>query len=200
MRVAVVGASLAGLAAGALLARRGCQVTVFEAAAQPEALGEKPGLAGMNRVPGDHLIWGWRSSRPLMRLFGALKDRPGATARSLLQPIPTGLQVLGHPYRLDWGERLVEEIGREFPGALPAWRACMAAWEREAETLRLEDVGNPFLPSPQRATEANLDAVQEEASPAVRTGRHAMGGKTLVAGPVDELSAEMRAYLNGFAQ
>ncbi|MFQ5893728.1 MAG: FAD-dependent oxidoreductase, partial [Nitrospinota bacterium] len=84
--------------------------------------------------------------------------------------------------------------------ALPAWRACLAAWEREAEALRREGDGNPFLPSPQRATEANLDAVQEEASPANRKGPHAMDGKTLVAGPVEELSAEMRAYLNGFAQ
>ena len=204
MKVAVVGASLAGLAAGALLARRGCQVTVFEADAQPGGLGDGPALKGINRLPGDHLIWGWRSSRPLMRLFGALKDHPGATARHLLQPVPTGLQALGHPHRLDWGERLAEEIGREFPAALASWTACAQEWDREALTLGWKGVGHSFLMSGQRPTEAMADGEPEDQrheTPPPDSGeeRQAME-EPFAAGPVKELPREIRHYLNGVVE
>ncbi len=154
MRVAVVGASLAGLAAGALLARRGCQVTVFEETDRLGGLDECLTLRGANRLPGDHLVWGWRSSRTLVRLFGALRDRPGATARRLLKGVPTGFQVLGHPHRLDWGESLSEEIGREFPEALEAWNACEGTWQDELEALQRAGITLPFLKSSRLAQEA----------------------------------------------
>lgn len=166
MKVAVVGASLQGLAAGALLARRGCQVTVFEEADRPAGLDESLALRGANHSPGDHLVWGWRSSRALVRLFGSLRDRPGSTARHLFREVPTGLQVLGHPHRLDWGGRLSEEVAREFPGALWAWKACEAEWERETEALSQAGLATAFdssgPPIAEVAGEAELEAWEAE--------------------------------------
>lgn len=199
MRVAVVGASLTGLAAGALLARRGCEVTVFEAAAHPEWLDDTPTLAGINHVPGDHLLWGWSSSRPITRLFGALKDRPGATARHLLHPVPTGLQVLGHPHRLDWGDRLAEEIGREFPSALKSWGASTAAWDLEAEALGQAGMGYPFLKPTEPATDGRPEArVSEE--PPTESPEDTTDDTDFAAGAGEALPAEMRPYLDGVTQ
>lgn len=199
MRVAVVGASLAGLAAGAFLARRGCQVTVFEAAAHPEWLDDRAPLAGFSHVPGDHLLWGWRSYRPIMRLFGALKDRPGATARHLLHPVPTGLQVLGHPHRLDWGGRLAEEIGREFPSALKSWTTCTAEWDREAEALRKVGIGHPFFKPTESTTDGRPKAdVHEE--PLTESPEDASIDTDFASVAGKSLPAEVRPYLDGVTQ
>jgi glycine/D-amino acid oxidase-like deaminating enzyme len=199
MRVAVVGASLAGLAAGAFLARRGCQVTVFEEASHPEWLDDSPTLAGINHVPGDHLLWGWRSSRPIIRLFGTLKDRPGATARHLLHPVPTGLQVLGHPHRLDWGDRLAEEIGREFPSALESWSACTEAWDSEAEELRQVGTVYPILKTSEQTADGRPEAQANEASP-IDSPQDTTADSDFASGAVGALPAEVRPYLDGVTQ
>ena len=203
MRVAIVGASIAGLAAGALLARRGRRVTVFEARAWPGGLSEDMALAGTNRLPGDHLIWGWRSSRALARLFGSLRDRPGATTRELFQPVPTGFQVIGHPYRLDWGEHLLKEIGREFPEALPAWTACTEAWEQEAEALKQAGPGLPFPAPPMTFSEELEEAESEAGEPPPQSGdnRRALAGKALLSGDAAAgLPKEVLACLDGVAR
>lgn len=206
MRIAVVGASLAGLAAGALLARRGCQVTVLEQSARPGGVPREASLRGMCRTPGDQLVWGWSSSRALVRLFGSLRDRPGATARQLFQPVPVGLQVLGHPHRLDWGGRIAAEIAREFPGAAEAWRGATEAWSREAETLKRAGVGLPFLdphsPGPHQgpgALEAEPDYNLPESPKGRQELRQALAGRSFLEGIREELPAELIGCLDKMA-
>lgn len=207
MRVVILGASTAGLAAGALLAQRGCQVTVFD---ESDHLGGLDGTltsGGAGGLPGDHLIWGWRSSRALVRLFGSLRDRPGATARHFLKPVATGLQVLGHPHRLDWGQHLEAELEREFPEALGSWRECSEAWEQEMEALRRADVRLPFLrpssdPSEERAA-LELDAWESdesaEGSQDPKALRRALTEKPFLEGLAGELPAPLHQCLRGVA-
>ncbi len=193
MRVAVVGASLAGLAAGALLARRGCEVTVFDRAPKPEVLSGPPPAGCAPGWPGDHLVWGWRSSRALVRLFGSLRDRPGASARHLFQSVPTGLQVLGHPYRLDWGPEVAVEIGREFPGAIESWEACQAAWDRQSWGLQRTGLTPPFL-GPQGRPAAEPE--EGEASPGELQPRPEA---PFLESGVEALPEELRSCLEGVA-
>jgi phytoene dehydrogenase-like protein len=207
MRVAVVGASLAGLSAGALLARRGCQVTVFEKSDRPGGLDEEMTRKGAVHLPGDHLLWGWRSSRALARLFGSLRDRPGATARRLLKPVPIGFQVLGHPHRLDWGERLLEEVGREFPEGQEAWKACMTAWEGEVEALQRAGAGLPFVRSSQPLlagpAEVAHDAWDSDEPPQGpqdrRALRRALAERSFLNGPAGELTDDLQNCLKNVA-
>jgi phytoene dehydrogenase-like protein len=182
-------------------------VTVFEEADQPGGLDENLALMGANHLPGDHLVWGWRNSRSLLRLFGSLRDRPGATARHLFQSVPTGFQVLGHPHRLDWGGRLDEEVAREFPEAVWEWKACRGEWEKEAEVLRKAGVGLDFDGSAQEvddeAREAELEDSQAEEPPEGSQGRRsvprALVGKPFLEGVGDHLHGELRDCLRGVA-
>ncbi|BAN35590.1 squalene-associated FAD-dependent desaturase [Sulfuricella denitrificans skB26] len=120
MRVAVIGAGYAGLAAAVELAAKGIPVTVFEAARQLGGRARRVDYRGMALDNGQHILLGaYRETLRLMRMTGAdpavlllrlplqlvIPGRFSLQAAPLPAPLHLVLALLT-AHGLTWGERL----------------------------------------------------------------------------------------------
>lgn len=71
-RVAVVGAGVSGLTCAALLARRGLDVTLYEALDHPGGVARATGAFGPSFSPGPQYAWGWGAAGPAWRAIDEL--------------------------------------------------------------------------------------------------------------------------------
>src|SRR3990170_3199108 len=112
--VIVIGGGVAGLATGALAARRGLRPLVLEQGEAPGGTCATLERKGYRFDAGATLLWGFESGGSIR----ALVDEVGAPVEAL--PLDPGFQVAIPGHRLSFyrnPERFWREIRREFPEA-----------------------------------------------------------------------------------
>ncbi len=141
--VIVIGGGVAGLATGALAARRGLRPLVLE---QAEVPGGACATLVRNRYrfdAGATLLWGFEQGGSAR----ALLDEVGASAEAL--SLDPGFQVALPRHRISFyrnEERFWREVRREFPEALEGLRALHAEVQAMDGALRGLDLGTGDLP------------------------------------------------------
>ena len=139
----IVGGGVAGLATGALAARRGLRPLVLEQGEAPGGACATLARGGYHFDTGAGLLWGFEeggSIRAVLKELGVSLDAP---------PLDPGFQVAHPRHRLGMyrhEDRFWREIRREFPEGLDALRALLAELGDLDAALRRLDLPAGDLP------------------------------------------------------